>query len=87
MTTPIQIKRPDVAGDIRKLAALTNLSITDAIAVAVRNQLAVETVKADTRLARRQKVCDTALAELRRLPVIGPALSDSDLYDSDGLPR
>ena len=50
-------------------------------------QLAVEKVKADTRLARRQKVSDKALAELRRLPVIGPALSDSDLYDSDGLLR
>ena len=87
MTAPIQIRRADVTGDIRKLAALTRLSITGAIATAVRNQLAVETVRADTRLARRQKVSDRALSELRRLPVTGPDLSDSDLYGSDGLPK
>ena len=87
MIAPIQIKRPEVTGDIRRLAALTRLSITDAIATAVRNQLAVEMVKADVRLARRQRVSDQALSELRRLPVVGRDLSDSDLYDSNGLPR
>lgn len=87
MPGPIQIKRPDVASDIRALAALTGVSITDAIAKAVGAQLAIERVKADAKLLRRRKAAEDALAELRRLPVAGPAISDEDLYDADGLPK
>jgi len=87
MIAPIQIKRPEVAADIRTLAELTGLSITDAIANAVRAQLAIERVKADATLRKRRKEAENALAELRRLPVTGPALTDDDLYDADGLPK
>jgi hypothetical protein len=87
MPGPIQIKRPDVAADIRTLAALTGASITDAIATAVRGQLAIEQVKANARLSNRKKNANKALAELRRLPVIGPLLGDEDIYGPDGLPK
>jgi hypothetical protein len=87
MPGPIQIKRPDVADDIRTLAALTGLSITDAIAKAVAAQLAVERLKADTRLRKRRKEAERALTEIRRLPVTGPIVSDEDLYDTEGLPK
>jgi hypothetical protein len=87
MPGPIQIKRPDVADDIRTLAALTGLSITDAIANAVAAQLAVERLKADARLRKRRKEAERALAEMRRLPVTGPIVSDEDLYDTEGLPK
>jgi hypothetical protein len=87
MPSPIQIKRPEVASDIRALAALTGCSITDAIANAVRSQLAIERVKADANLSKRRKEAEKALADLRRLPVKGRTLTDEDLYDADGLPR
>jgi hypothetical protein len=85
--TPIQIKRPDVTADIRTLAELTGASITDAIAKAVRAQLAIERVKHDAKLRKRRKEADKILAGLRRLPVVGPGISDVDLYDAHGLPK
>ena len=38
MTKPIQIKKDDVARDIRELAALTGEPITDAVGEAVRER-------------------------------------------------
>jgi hypothetical protein len=87
MTSPIQIKRPDVAEDIRLLADLMGVSITDAIGDAVRGRLAIERVKADAKLQKRRKALHSALLEIRSLPVIGPALTDDDLYDDDGMPK
>jgi len=66
---------------------LTGLSITDAITDAVRGQLAIERVRADQKLLQRRKDAELALAELRRLPVTGPLISDDDLYDAEGLPK
>ena len=87
MPSPIQIKRPDVTADIRALADLTGVSITDAIAAAVRERLAIERVNADANLRRRRKEAEKALAELRRLPIKGRLLTDEDLYGEDGLPK
>lgn len=87
MPSPIQIKRPDVTAEVRTLAALTGLSITDAIGQAVKAQLAIELVRASAKLSKRRREAEKALAELRRLPVVGPDLSDRDLYDADGLPK
>ena len=87
MRGPIQIKRQDVTDDIRALADLTGVSITDAIQTAVKSQLAIERVKANAKLSKRRLQAEKALAELRRLPVVGPILTDKDLYDSEGLPK
>lgn len=87
MITPIQVKRPDVVEDIRALADLTGTSITDAIQNAVKAQLAIERVKANTKLSKRRAHAEKSLAELRRLPIVGPKLTDADLYDDSGLPK
>lgn len=87
MPGPIQIKRSDVAEDARTLAAMTGVSITDAIGKAVKAQLAIERVNASAKLSRRRIRTERTLAELRRLPVLGPELSDRDLYDAGGLPK
>jgi hypothetical protein len=87
MPGPIQIKRPDVADEARALAALTGVSITDAIGNAVKAQLAIERVKANSKLAKRKAEAARALAELRRLPIVGPDLMDDDLYDAEGIPK
>ena len=57
MPSPIQIKRPEVADDIRTLAALMGVSITDAIANAVRGQLAIERVKGRCKAEKAAKGC------------------------------
>ena len=87
MPGPIQIKRQDVTDDIRALADLTGVSITDAIQTAVRSQLAIERVKSNSKLSKRRLQSEKMLAELRRLPVVGPVLTDADLYDAEGLPK
>lgn len=87
MNSPIQIRRPDVAGDIRALAALTGISITDTVAHAVRAQLVIERVRVDAVLSQRRAEAARMLDELRRMPKIGPQLTDNDLYDEDGLPK
>jgi hypothetical protein len=53
----------------------------------VRAQLAIERVRANAVLSQRRAEAARMLNELRRLPKIGPQLTDSDLYDSDGLPK
>ena len=85
--TPIQIRRPDVTADIRKLAELTGASITDTVAQAVRRQLAIEKVHADERSRTKLRKAEKTLAKLRRLPRIGPILTDDDLYDKFGMPK
>jgi hypothetical protein len=87
MITPIQVKRPDVVEDIRALADLTGTSITDAIQNAVRAQLAIERVRTNAKLAKRRARAEKTLAELRSLPVVGPLLTDRDLYDDEGMPK
>ena len=73
--------------NIRELATLTKSSITDAIANTVRSQLAIERVKANAQLTKKRKAAELALAELRSLPVVGPDLSNKDIYNSEGLPK
>jgi hypothetical protein len=87
MTSPIQIRRPDVVEDARQLADLTGLTVTEAIAKAVRAQLAIEKVAANKALSKRFAEAQRALEELRALPVVGPTVSDEDLYGPDGLPQ
>jgi len=87
MPSPIQIKRADVVENARALAALTGLSITDAVAQAVRDRLAMERIAKDATLAERRRKLDELVAEVRRLPRVGPPLTDDDLYDADGLPK
>ena len=87
MTGPVQIRRQDVIEDIRELAELTGMSMTEAIGMAVKTQLAAERSKAATNISSRRKRAEAALAELRSLPVVGPGIPDDDLYGPDGLPR
>jgi hypothetical protein len=87
MPSAIQVKRADVTADIRALAALSGLSITDAIGEAVRDRLAIERKKADAELTARLAKVDEIVDRFNRRPIVGPILTDDDLYDEDGLPK
>ena len=85
MTIPIQIRRDDVVQDIRELAMLTDQPITDAVAAAVRAELA--RVRFHSTIDARRAAVEEAVRRFREAPVVGPMLTDDDLYDEDGMPR
>jgi hypothetical protein len=85
MTKPIQIRKDDVARDIRELAALRGASITDVVGEAVRTELERERRRGSTEA--REREIDRILARVRALPRTGQMLTDDDLYDEDGLPK
>ncbi len=82
MTGPVNIRRPDVVNDIPELASLKRVSLTVAVAGAVKAEL-VRAREIDT---RRQDVRHL-VEKFHALPRIGPPLTDDDLYDEDGFPR
>jgi hypothetical protein len=85
MNAPIQIRRDDVVRDIRELAALSALPITEVVAQAVSD--ALNRAKARNSLQERTEAVDELLRQVRLLPIVGPALTDAELYDEDGLPK
>lgn len=85
MTKPIQIRKEDVARDIRRLATLTGEPITDAVAEAVREKL--DRLESDSALAARRKRVSELVASFAALPKTGERLTDDDLYDDYGLPK
>ncbi len=85
MVSPIQIRRPDVVGDIRDLAALKQVPLTAAVAEAVRTELAQ--ARREGEIQSRLRNVRRLVGELHRLPRVGPLLTDDDLYDEDGLPK
>ncbi len=85
--SPIQIRRPDVVEHIRELADLTGLSITDAIDKAVETQLEMERASHQQLVAERTARAKATLERLWSLPVVGPRLTDDDLYDEEGMPK
>jgi len=86
-SAPIQIRRTELVLEIRDLAALKGLPITDAVADAVRAELRRVRARKAGSAERKRTEIDRLLAEIDTLPVIGPLLSEDDLYDGDGLPR
>jgi len=85
MTKPIQIKKDDVARDIRELASLQGASITDVVGRAVRAELERERRRGSPE--DRDRAVDRILARFRALPKTGRTLTDDDLYDEYGLPK
>lgn len=85
MTKPIQIRNEDVAADIRELASLQGVSITDVVGRAVRAELERERCRGSSE--DRDRAIDRILARFRALPKTGRTLTDDDLYDENGLPK
>lgn len=85
--TTILIKDPDVVRDIQRLAEQRGKLATDAVADAVRAQLAGASTRTEAEIADRQAKVAAILAEIDALPHDGIPLTDEDLYGEDGLPR
>lgn len=83
----LQIRRPEVIADIRNLADLTGVSLTEAVANAVRSQLDLERKKSEAASNARNRKADEILHKIWAMPRVGPDITDDDLYDADGLPK
>jgi len=84
---PIQIRNPEVVRAIRALAEKTGKPITATVAEAVDAALQRQDVVDDREVQQRLRAIHEAVERFHALPVIGPTLTDDDLYDEDGFPK
>ena len=84
---PIQIRNPEVVRAIRVLAARTGRPLTEAVAHAVDAALAHHEASDRDGYRRRLDVIRDVSRKFKDLPVVGPRLTDDDLYDEEGMPK
>ncbi len=84
---PIQIRKPEVTRAIRALAEKKGQPITDVVAEAVNTELQRLEAAGEAEVQRRLALIEDAVARFNALPVLGPLLTDDDLYDEDGFPK
>jgi hypothetical protein len=84
---PIQIRKAEVVRDIRTLADLTRQPITEAVGQAVRAELDRARRTAGDDQEKKRRAVAAALEKFANAPIVGPTLTDEDLYDDDGLPK
>ena len=87
MNAPVQIRKPDVAERLRSIALREGLSITDLVDQMARERedRINETRRAE--IDRKMAVVNEIVREFNALPVLGPLLTDDDIYDEDGFPK
>ena len=87
MNAPVQIRKPDVAERLRKIARREGLSITDLVDEMAREREAKADRAQNAEIQRKIAAVDEIVREFNALPVLGPLLTDDDIYDEDGLPK
>ena len=87
MNAPVQIRKPDVAERLRNMALRQGLSITDLIDQMAREREARTDEARRAEIERKIAAVDEIVREFNALPVLGPLLTDDDIYDEDGLPK
>lgn len=87
MNAPVQIRKPEVAERLRELARLEGKSITDLVDEMVRER--DERLVASREAAIQAKIAavEEIVREFNALPILGPLLTDDDIYDENGLPK
>ena len=84
---PIQIRNPVAVRAIRQLASESGKPITQAVGDAVAAELQRRRCEHDEEWRRRLEAIRDIARRFRELPIVGPGVTDDDLYDEDGLPR
>ena len=87
MNAPVQIRKPEVTESLRELARLEGKSITDLVDEMVRER--DERLVASREAAIQAKIAavEEIVREFNALPILGPLLTDDDIYDENGLPK
>jgi hypothetical protein len=87
MNAPVQIRKPETVERLRRLAALEGKSITELVDEMVRERderiLAANEAEVQRKIAAAREI----VRHFQSLPIVGPLLTDDDLYDEDGLPK
>jgi hypothetical protein len=84
---PIQIRNPDVVRAIREVAAKRGQPITEALGDMAKAELSRLASDEEARVQDRLRIIRESVERFNALPIVGPLLTDDDLYDEDGLPK
>lgn len=87
MNAPVQIRKPNVVERLRELARLEGKSITDLVDEMVRERDERLVARREAEIEAKLAAVEEIVAHFNSLPVVGPLLTDDDLYDEDGLPK
>ncbi|MFN3877730.1 type II toxin-antitoxin system VapB family antitoxin [Brevundimonas sp.] len=87
MNAPVQIRKPEVAERLRELARLEGKSITDLVEEMVRERDERLVARREAEIEAKLAAVEEIVAHFNSLPIIGPLLTDDDIYDEDGLPK
>lgn len=87
MNAPVQIRKPEVTERLRELARLEGKSITDLVEDMVRERDERLVARREAEIEAKLAAVEEIVAHFNSLPIIGPLLSDDDIYDEDGLPK
>lgn len=87
MNAPVQIRKADTVERLRRLAALEQKSITELVDEMVRERDERLTAREQGEVQRRIAAARETVSRFQALPVVGPLLTDDDLYDEFGLPK
>ncbi len=83
----ISIKNPDVERMIRQVAQDRGLTLTQAVAYAMRQVLPEQTAVSPAVIERRRKALERFLKRIEGLPVLDDRTADDIIgYDENGLP-
>lgn len=87
MNAPVQIRKADTVERLRRLAALEGKSITELVDEMVRERDERLTARSEAEVQRRIAAARETIRRFQALPIVGPLLTDEDLYDEHGLPK
>lgn len=87
MNAPVQIRKPEVAERLRELARLEGKSITDLVEDMVRERDERLVSRRQAEIQAKLAAVEEIVAHFQSLPIVGPLLTDEDLYDENGLPK
>ena len=87
MNGPVQIRKADTVERLRRLAALEGKSITELVDEMVRERDERLTARSEAEIQRRIAAARETIRRFQALPIVGPLLTDEDLYDEQGLPK
>ena len=87
MNAPVQIRKPEVAERLRELARLEGKSITDLVEDMVRERDERLVARREAEIEAKLAAVEEIVAHFNSLPIIGPLLTDDDIYDEEGLPK
>lgn len=76
-----------MAERLRELARLEGKSITDLVGDMVKERDERLVANREAQIQAKLAAVEEIVREFNALPVLGPPLTDDDIYDEDGLPK